>query len=384
MKLAFQLAYKNLIGAGLRTWLNVGVLTFSFLIIIFYNALLDGWNEQAKVDSIAWEFGNGQVINNYYDQYDPFSIQDGHGVLQDTSNLSPVLVRQASIYPGGRMISVALIGLDKYQSILKLPTHKLAESKEDIPAIIGKMMAKSCGLKIGDQFLLRWRDKNGTFDAVNVTIVDVFNTDVPTIDKGKIFVPIQKLWEMTNLKNHASYYVANKNYKAKNMAGWHYDDLNIMLKNINEVIAMKRVSSSIVYLLLLAIALLAIFDTQVLSVFRRQKEIGTYIALGMTRSQVVGIFTVEGSMYSVFAVIISAIIGIPLFTYLAQKGIAFPATSSQDAGFAVADRVFPIFGLKLLITTVVSVVIAATIVSFMPAKKISKMNPVDALKGKVQ
>ena len=384
MKLAFQLAYKNLIGAGLRTWLNVGVLTFSFLIIIFYNALLDGWNEQAKVDSVAWEFGNGQVINNNYDQYDPFSIQDGHGVLQDTSNLSPVLVRQASIYPGGRMISVALIGLDKYQSILELPTHKLAESREDIPAIIGKMMAKSCGLKIGDQFLLRWRDKNGTFDAVNVTIVDVFKTDVPTIDKGKIFVPIQKLWEMTDLQNHASYYVANKSYKAKNIAGWHYDDLNKMLKNINEVIAMKRVSSSIVYLLLLAIALLAIFDTQVLSVFRRQKEIGTYIALGMTRSQVVGIFTVEGSMYSVFAVIISTIIGIPLFNYLAQKGIAFPATTSQDAGFAVADRVFPIFGFKLLITTVVSVVIAATIVSFMPAKKISKMNPVDALKGKVQ
>ena len=32
------------------------------------------------------------------------------------------------------------------------------------------------------------------------------------------------------------------------------------------------------YGLLLNIALLAIFDTQVLSIFRRQKEIGTYIA----------------------------------------------------------------------------------------------------------
>jgi putative ABC transport system permease protein len=34
MKLAFKLAYKNLIGAGLCTWLNVLVLSFSFVIII--------------------------------------------------------------------------------------------------------------------------------------------------------------------------------------------------------------------------------------------------------------------------------------------------------------------------------------------------------------
>ena len=31
MKLAFHLAYKNLMGAGLRTWLNAGVLSFAFI-----------------------------------------------------------------------------------------------------------------------------------------------------------------------------------------------------------------------------------------------------------------------------------------------------------------------------------------------------------------
>ena len=30
MKLAFQLAYRNLVGAGLRTWLNVGHFSFHF------------------------------------------------------------------------------------------------------------------------------------------------------------------------------------------------------------------------------------------------------------------------------------------------------------------------------------------------------------------
>jgi ABC-type antimicrobial peptide transport system permease subunit len=146
---------------------------------------------------------------------------------------------------------------------------------------------------------------------------------------------------------------------------------------------MKKTSSSIIYILLLSIALLAIFDTQVLSVFRRQKEIGTYVALGMTRSQVVGIFTVEGSMYSVFAIIISGIIGIPLFAFLAKTGISFP-TNSQDVGFAMAETIYPIFGIKLILGSILLVMVSATIVSFLPTRKITKMNPVDALKGKLQ
>lgn len=72
MKLAFQLAYKNLVGSGLRTWLNVGVLSFAFVVIIFYNGLLEGWNQQAKREAIAWEFGSGQLLNDKYDPYDPF------------------------------------------------------------------------------------------------------------------------------------------------------------------------------------------------------------------------------------------------------------------------------------------------------------------------
>ena len=92
MKLAFHLAYKNLMGAGLRTWLNAGVLSFAFIVIIFYNGLIDGWNEQAKIDAIHWEYGHGHLLNENYDPYDPFSIQDGYGELLESNqkNLTPI------------------------------------------------------------------------------------------------------------------------------------------------------------------------------------------------------------------------------------------------------------------------------------------------------
>lgn len=385
MKLAFQLAYKNLVGSGLRTWLNVGVLSFAFVVIIFYNGLLEGWNQQAKREAIAWEFGSGQLLNDKYDPYDPFSIQEGHGTLavDKTKNLTPIFITQASIYPQGRMMSIALKGIDPQQQTIQLPTQLLSYSKADIPAIIGKRMAAATNLKKGDQVLLRWRDKNGTFDAADITIADVFDAQLPTIDNGQIWIPLTKLWQMTGQQGQVTLFVANKEYVPEPQSGWNFRGHDILLKDLNEIIASKKVSGSIMYTLLIAIALLAIFDTQVLSIFRRQKEIGTYIALGMTRLQVVGLFTVEGSMYSFLATIVGSLYGLPLLWYIASVGIAMPA-ASQEMGITVPERIFPVYGFVLLLSTIVLVVVAATIVSFLPARKIAKMNPVDALKGKIQ
>lgn len=385
MKLAFQLAYKNLMGAGLRTWLNVIVLSFAFVLIIFYNGLIDGWNQQASVDGIEWEYGNGQLRHADFDLMDPFTLQDAHGSLHDaqTKNLTPILIRQGTVYPQGRMMSVALKGIDVRQNILKLPTHLLAESKADIPAIIGKRMATSLNMKEGDEVLMRWRDKNGTFDAVNITIAGIFDSYVPTIDAGQIWISIDKLWQMTGLENHATMYIANAEYVDKPIPGWKFESQKALLKELTDIIEMKKVSGSVMYGLLMTIALLAIFDTQVLSIFRRQREIGTYIAMGMTRWQVVSLFTMEGSMYSFMATILGAIYGIPLLLYIAWKGIGMPA-ASQEMGIIVADRIHPVYGLGLILGTVLLVVAASTIVSFLPSRKIAKMNPVDALKGKLQ
>ena len=385
MKLAFHLAYKNLMGSGLRTWLNAGVLSFAFIVIIFYNGLIDGWNEQAKIDAIHWEYGHGHLLNENYDPYDPFSIQDGYGELADLeqNNLTPILIRQGNIYPSGRMMSINIKGIDANQKTLYLPTHLLNESNAAIPVIIGERMAESAKVNTGDELLLRWRDKNGTYDAATVTVAGVFETNVPFVDGGQIWMSIDKLREMTLLENKTTYFVANEQYKQTETAGWEFENQEYLMREQTSLINAKKVGGSILYVVLMMLGLLAIFDTQVLSIFRRQKEIGTYIALGMTRWQVVRMFTVEGAMYSVFATIIGAIYGIPILWYLSVKGIGF-GMSGSEFGIIMAERMYPIYGIGLIVGTIAVVILSATIVSFLPARKIARMDPVEALKGKVQ
>jgi putative ABC transport system permease protein len=354
--ISFKLAFRNLVGAGLRTWLTGIVLSFSFVVIIWNQGLLDGWNRQARRDMVDWEIGGGQYWHQNYDPYDPFTISDSHTKLPeklqikaDTGLLTPILVSQAAIYPEGRMQSILLKGIDPVQQILKLPSNQLQTDIVEIPVLIGTRMADHTRLNRGDVFTIRWRDVNGTFDAAEATIIV---TDPGFVDPDTT-------------------------------RGWVFRDHNFLLAEIDQIIKRKTIGGSILYIILLLLAMLAIFDTQVLSVFRRQKEIGTHIAMGMTRGQVIRLFTVEGAMHGILAALIAAAYGIPLLSLQAVHGFPMPGAADQY-GLVIAEKIFPVYSIGLVFGTAMIVFITTTVVSFLPAKKIAKMKPADAIKGKVQ
>ena len=58
--------------------------------------------------------------------------------------------------------------------------------------------------------------------------------------------------------------------------------------------------------------------------------------------------------------------------------------AAQMTDLPITEKIYPYYSLRLIIITIILVVISATIVSYLPARKISKMNPTDALKGKIQ
>lgn len=388
---AIKLALRNLIGAGLRTWLSVFVLALILILIIWQYAVIDGWDRMAMRDMIAWEIGGGQIWTDDYDPYDPFTLEESHRILPQSfneeiekGNMAPILVTQASIYPQGRIMSILLKGIDPAQQVSELPTDKLLGGDVDIPAIIGTGMARDSKLNTGDDISVRWRDVNGTFDAAEVTIVGVFKCDVPAVDNGQIWIPIEKLQEMTQMPGEATLIVMGQEYTwTGKESGWILRDHDYLLQDMRDMIRMKKVGGSVFYVILMLLAMLAIFDTQVLSIFRRQKEIGTYMAMGMTRGQVVRLFTVEGAMHSILAVILGAIPGIPFLYYLAKVGYAMPA-GSDSMGLPIAEKIYPAYSLSLILSVMLLVIITTTIVSFLPSRKISKMNPTEAIKGKLQ
>jgi ABC-type antimicrobial peptide transport system permease subunit len=201
---------------------------------------------------------------------------------------------------------------------------------------------------------------------------------------GQVWVPLDRLQKMMDMPGEATIIVWDKGQKTNIIAdGWNFRSNEVLLKSITDLIKMKSIGGIVLYIILLSLAMLAIFDTQVLSIFRRQKEIGTYIALGMTRGQVVGLFTIEGSLNSVMAGLLAALYGIPLLALQASHGMSIPG-GTKDFGLAVADRIYPFYSLGLVVTTILLIMLTTTIVSYLPSRRIAKMKPTEALRGKLQ
>ncbi len=389
--LSLKLAFKNLIGAGLRTWLNVFVLSLAFVIIIWHKGMLDGWDRQARTDMIAWECGGGQYWQQNYDPYDPFTLTESHAAMpgdaiskEKDGKLLPILISQGSIYPGGRIQSVLIKGIVPSQKILAIPSVVLDTGITEIPVLIGQHMAKANRLKIGDVFSMRWRTSSGAFDAADARVVRIFRSSVPSVDGGQLWVSLPTLQKMLNMPGQATLLVTSQGtINPVTFNGWKFKDLDFLLMDVTNIIKAKSASGVVLWFILLLLAMLAIFDTQVLSIFRRQKEIGTCVALGMTKGQVIRLFTVEGAMHSVFAIILAMAWGTPLLYLQATKGISMPV-NSQDFGISMADVLYPVYSLGLVVTTTLIVFVTTTIVSFLPSRKIAKMNPTDAIRGKIK
>jgi len=385
-----KLAFRNIYGAGLRTWLNAIALSFSYVAIIFLQGLYNGMSNQIEKATIDAQYAGGQYWQKVYDPYDPLALEDAHGPVPQAlekliaeKKAVPILIRQGTLYPNGRFQNALLKGIQPDQEILSIPTSVLNTNEESIPALIGSRMAKSTGLTIGDYVTVRWRDINGTFDADEIKIVEIMKTDVSGIDNGQLWIPLDKMREMMAMPNEATIIVLEKDSPFNVVFdNWNKKDLYFLMSDLRALILSKSIGGSIFYMVLLLLAMLAIFDTQILSIFRRRKEMGTLMALGMTRSKIIQLFTLEGSMHAVLAAIVAAIYGLPLLIFVATRGYGLPE-ASDSFGYALGNRIFPTFSAGLILGTTLLVLIVTTIVSYLPTRKIAKLKPTDALKGKL-
>ena len=386
----FKIALKNLLGARLRTFLNVFVTSISFFMIIFITGLYDGMRQHAKQVTIDTEIAGGAYWHPLYDPMDPMSFEDSHSTLpQDIDDLVknrkavPILVSQAAIYPNGRIMPVIMKGIDPSQSIVKMPTSTLEKNKNiDIPVLIGKGMANNTKLNIGDSFTIRWLDTDGTYDADEGTVVHIMDTENFKLDIGHIWVPLKKAQEMLAIKDevtYVSYAIGEK--KVKDSENWIHRNVDYLIQDIEAAIEADKPGNQIMFIILLCLSAMGIFNAQVLSIFKRGKEIGTLMALGMTRSKVVGLFTLEGGINAVLA---SALTVFPfglILWWTAAHGVPMPMDYSE-MGFMIAKQLIPIYSFSLIATTTIIVFFIVIVVSYIPSRRIARMKPTDALRGK--
>jgi len=387
----FKIALKNLLGARLRTFLNVLVTAFSFFLILFMSAMYDGMLQHAKQVTMDTEIAGGAYWHSEYDPLDPLTFEDAHSVppaavqaLVGEKKAFPVLVSQASIYPGGRIMPAIMKGIPPGQNIVNMPTDALSGHEEiALPVLIGKGMASDTKLEVGDVFTIRWLDADRTYDANEGTVVHIMDTENFKLDMGHIWIPLNKAQAMLAMEGEATYVTYEKGIPpVQNKGDWIPRDINYLVQDMEAIIEADKPGAQVMYMVLLALAAMGIFNAQVLSIFRRGREIGTLMAIGMTRSRVVGLFTLEGGLNAVLSAVVTLIVFGPILWYFGVYGIPLPIDYSE-MGLIIAKRLIPVYTIGLVVSTTILVSIIVLIVSYIPSRRIARMKPTDALRGKV-
>lgn len=124
-----------------------------------------------------------------------------------------------------------------------------------------------------------------------------------------------------------------------------------------------------------------IINTMLMAVLERMKELGMLMAIGMNKIKVFVMIVVE--------TILLALIGGPIGMLLAWLTVAYTSRTGIDLsnfakgleGFGMSTFVKPSLLTSSYIIVAVAIMITAVLASIYPARKATKLKPVDALRA---
>ena len=120
--------------------------------------------------------------------------------------------------------------------------------------------------------------------------------------------------------------------------------------------------------------LLGIVNVMLMSVLERVREIGTMLAVGMRRKNIIALFLLEGSLLGLVGGVLGALVGGAVTLWLHHRGILLPSPGAN------ADSIVrPFVPLMYLVRAVVLATVGAGLASLWPAWRASRLRPVEAL-----
>ena len=247
-----------------------------------------------------------------------------------------------------------------------------------IPVVVGTRMAKKAHLTKGTSLVLKWRDINNVVDAQNILVADIVGFNNPRVDEGVVWLRLDHLRSMTERLGEVSW-VAVKNYLGL-VDEVEFHTLEMLIADLLALLKQDRRNSRILWAILMFLAAISVFNTQILNIFKRQKEIGTLMAFGMDANMIIRIFVIEGSMAAFGAVILGLFMGVPFFRWF--QGIGLDVSHLSDSTMPVSDRIFLDIQYPEVLSSVILVVLVMIFVSWWPVRKISKLDPTLALRGR--
>lgn len=254
-------------------------------------------------------------INNW------LQLRDVLDALPQVTAVSPIISGPAFARRGEALESVALIGIDseRYQRILPISEDIIAGVFRVGAgnAVIGKQLAIELGVSVGDK--LRLQTGQGGDSVLNVA--GIFELGVRELDARYVYLDMSQAQSLLNLPGAATVIdmtvtdIFNADSMAKRIGrltgqkveSWM--ETNAQLLNALQSQSLSTRMISVFVALSVALGIASVLSV---SVVQRTREIGILRAIGITRSQMLRVFLVQGALFGLLGSLLGGVAGYAL------------------------------------------------------------------------
>ncbi len=398
-----RLALRNLFRHRVRSIVTLGAIAFSTIVLV----VAAGFVQQVFADlrdlTIEAGLGHIQVVRKAYFEHgvaDPFSY-----LLADKAPERRAIESTAHVAALGTRLNFS--GLMSFRdSTLSFVGVGVEPAKEEIVSrnltflsgsnltgsdsdevVVGQGLAANFDLHTGDRVVILVTTGSGSVNAIESTVRGIFTTQVRGFDEVAIRVSIGaarrllrttgahawilSLDSVANVDGVAAELKDRLDPKRFDVVRW-IDLADVYTKTVT----FMNGEMGVIRVLMAVIVILGVTNMLVMNVLERTGEIGTLMALGSRRRDVVALFMTEGFYLGILGGLAGVVLAIVIAKIITAIGIPMPPPPGRTADYLGGVMVTSANLLAGFAVALGTTLIAAVY----PARKASRLIVVDALR----
>lgn len=398
-----SLAARNIARQRRRSAFALAAIAFGVAALIVANGFIDWILFKHRETTITSQFGHIQVTRKGYFEEgtaDPFAYRlpqrsaalDAIERLPTLRVLGRRLAFSGLISKGDETVSFVAEGVEPdkeriLSSSLRISDGAVLSENDPNGIILGLGLAANLGVGVGDTVVLIANTARGGVNAVECRVRGLFATMSKAYDDVALRVPLATAQTLLKTSGaHVWVMMLDETEQARPMLStlkerFPNEDLAftewVDLADFHvKAVSLFAKQVGVIRSIIAVIIVLSIFNTMMMNVMERTSEIGTSMAVGVTRRRILRMFLVEGAMLGAVGGILGVALGAALAWAISRIGIPMPPPPGQSWGFIAEIMVSTRLSVEAFLLAVGSTLLA----SVYPAWKASRMVIVDALR----
>jgi putative ABC transport system permease protein len=404
----WRLAWRNLWRNRRRTWLTVGAMVFSNVLLVFMIALQLGSYDMMIENTLRAYSGYMQVQHRQY-QDEPklrhsiprveelaASLRKDLGLAAVSARASAFALASSEQRSFGIQINGVQPGYEPLVSSLPglIRQGHWFDPEAEAEIILGSVLARNLKVGLGGEVTFIGSGRDGSFAAGIATVTGILHSGLPQVDQVVAMVPLayfDAVFSMQGQGNNIVFELAELEQvpvyqqQAKALLADRTDlvvlDWDALQPGLQQAIRADMTSAWFIYGVLIVLVAFSVLNTQLMSVLERTREFGVMLALGISPGRLGRVVLLETLLMSLLGLVIGIALGYLLCSWLTDVGITMPGMKEMGERFNLPDRMYPQVSLLAMVWGPLTVFLGSMLAAIYPALRLLRLQPVTAMRA---